>query len=70
MTDLFQTSGSSPTVRTETAKIVLTEAQLPQALRDGLLVRSSFDAAPAVRIVVRDPSTGALGSLRVPVNKP
>jgi VWFA-related protein len=66
----FMAEGSSA-LRSLNAKIQLTEDQLPSALQGGLVLKDSFMAegqSPVLRIVVRDPATGALGSLRVPVN--
>lgn len=66
----FHVEGST-TIRTERARIQLTEDQLPAALQAGMALKDSFMAEgqnPAVRIVVRDLATGALGSLRVPLN--
>jgi VWFA-related protein len=66
----FMVEGSSA-LRSLNAKIQLTEDQLPSALQGGLVLKDSFMAEgenPVLRIVVRDPATGALGSLRVPLS--
>ena len=55
--------------QTRAARIQLTDAELPGALKGGLSVKNSFavEGNSALRIVVRDPSTGLLGSMRVPL---
>jgi len=69
----FQIEGSAALVVRDSLKIQLTDDQLRQALDNGLLIQKSFDTEGpnrAVRIVVRDLSTGSLGSLRVPLGNP
>ncbi|HEY4364853.1 MAG TPA: VWA domain-containing protein [Bryobacteraceae bacterium] len=59
-------------LQTRALKIQLTDAELPDALKGGLRVQNTFavDGNAALRIVVRDPATGLLGSLRVPLLHP
>lgn len=59
------------TARVRTIDIDLTDAQLAEALQTGLvMLATGIEAAgDAIRVVVRDPSTGLAGSLRIPVGK-
>jgi hypothetical protein len=62
---------SVATARVRTIDIDLTDAQLAEALQTGLvMLATGIEAAgDAIRVVVRDPSTGLAGSLRIPVGK-
>jgi VWFA-related protein len=57
------------TVRTATVPINLTEQQFAEALEHGLTgsVNAVEPSSGEIRVVVRDPSTGAAGSVRIPV---
>ena len=59
-------------VRTITRKIDLSEAQLAAALEAGVVVENSVSVGPKtqeIRVVAQDHSTGAAGSVRVPVRR-
>jgi VWFA-related protein len=58
----------SPTARTITRKIEIPEEQLAAALEKGIAVSDSIGPS-ALRIVVRDQSTGAAGSVRITLDK-
>jgi len=55
--------------RVRTIAIDLADDQLAEALKAGFVtVTSAIEAAgDAIRVVVRDPSTGVAGSLRIPL---
>jgi len=58
----------SPTARTITRKIEIPEEQLAAVLEKGIAVSDSIGPG-ALRIVVRDQSTGAAGSVRITLDK-
>jgi hypothetical protein len=59
--------GSS--IHTTAMRIDVTDALLPEALKNGYeTTLTGFSTAPdSIRVLVRDSSTGAAGSLRIPV---
>jgi hypothetical protein len=56
-------------VRTGAVQIDLTDSQLSNALKTGFVTTLSGIDTPgdSIRVLVRDPSTGAAGSLKIPV---
>ncbi len=72
-TGSFELSTPNPsaqhTVRTGTVAVDLTDQQFAEALEHGFTgsVNAVESAAGEIRVVVRDPSTGAAGSVRIPV---
>jgi VWFA-related protein len=67
----FMMEGSQ-TARTTTTKVTIPDQGLAAALEKGIVVHDSVDAggqAGVLRIVARDPATGAAGSVRIPLGK-
>ena len=52
-------------VQTETLRFNFTDTQYASVLQNGLTLRKVLEQKAAVRIVARDPATGAAGSVRV-----
>jgi VWFA-related protein len=74
-TGSFELSMPNPsaqhTIRTGTVAVDLTDQQFAEALEHGLTgaVNAVESTSGEIRVVVRDPSTGAAGSVRVPIPK-
>ncbi len=75
-TGSFELSTPNPsaqhTVRTGTVAVDLTDQQFAEALEHGFTgnVNAVESSSGEIRVVVRDPSTGAAGSVRVPIPVP